>query len=53
LYDPLARKLPALRRKYATDSAALAEIQETEREIEMFRKYSDAYGYEFYVLQRP
>lgn len=53
VYEPLERKLPTLREKYVGDAAALAEVGEAEREIDMFRKYSDLYGYEFYVLRRP
>lgn len=52
-YRPLEPTLPALRAKYADDAASLAVIAEVQREIEIHRKYSDAYGYEFYVLQKP
>jgi ubiquinone/menaquinone biosynthesis C-methylase UbiE len=52
-YRPLEPKLPALRAKYAHDAAALAELAFVEREIEIHREYSDAYGYEFYILQKP
>lgn len=53
LYRPLEPRLRALRKKYAADPAALTEISEAEREIEVFRKFSDAYGYEFYILRKP
>lgn len=51
-YRPLEPKLPALRQKYAGDPAALAEIAEVIREIDVFRKYSDTYGCVFFVLQK-
>lgn len=51
-YRPLAPKLVTLRRKYAGDAAALSEIAECKREIEVFHKYSGAYGYQFFVLQK-
>ncbi len=37
--------------KYKDDKEALQVITYTETEIEMFRKYSDYYGYAFYVMQ--
>jgi len=52
-YRPLAPKLARLRRKYAGDAAALSEIAQCEREIEIFHKYPDAYGYQFFVLRKP
>jgi ubiquinone/menaquinone biosynthesis C-methylase UbiE len=49
---PLGPKLALMRKKYAGDAAALAEIAFNEMEIEIFRKYSDAYGYTFFVLRK-
>ena len=51
-YHPLKPKLTKMRRKYANDSAAIAEIEMCEREIEVFHKYPDAYGYQFFVLRK-
>ena len=51
-YTPLQGRLAAARQRYAGDDEALAVVAEGEREIELFRKYHAAYGYEFYVLQR-
>jgi hypothetical protein len=51
-YTPLEKKLPPLREKYKDDSAALARIEDTQQEINLYRKYSDCYGYVFYVLQK-
>jgi ubiquinone/menaquinone biosynthesis C-methylase UbiE len=52
LYTPLGPRLAELRVKYAGNAKALAEVEFGEREIEMFRKYSDYYGYVFYVMQK-
>jgi ubiquinone/menaquinone biosynthesis C-methylase UbiE len=51
-YTPLENKLSPLREKYKDNSAALAQIEDTQQEINLYRKYSDCYGYVFYVLQK-
>jgi hypothetical protein len=45
-------KLPSLKEKYKSDEEKLRDIACREVEIEMFRKYSEFYGYVFYVVQR-
>jgi ubiquinone/menaquinone biosynthesis C-methylase UbiE len=51
-YDPILAKLPSLKEKYKNDEEKLLHIACREEESEMFRKYSEFYGYVFYVLQR-
>jgi ubiquinone/menaquinone biosynthesis C-methylase UbiE len=51
-YTPIEAKLSALQAKHKGEPEALAYLAGEEREIEMFRKYSDYYGYAFYVLQK-
>jgi SAM-dependent methyltransferase len=51
-YSPVEKKLIRLRRKYADDGEALAFLEEEQREIDLFRNYSDYYGYVFYVARR-
>lgn len=51
-YTPIEAKLPALKTKYKDEPDALGYLAGEEREIEMFRKYSDYYGYAFYILQK-
>ena len=51
-YTPLEKKLPSLRARYANDQAAGELIDETQREIDMRRQYSDAYCYEYFVAVR-
>ena len=50
-YTPIEAKLPSLKTRYKDDEEALQVIAYEETEIEMFRKYSDYYGYVFYILQ--
>jgi ubiquinone/menaquinone biosynthesis C-methylase UbiE len=50
-YEPIMAKLPSLKEKYKNDKEKLQHIAYHENEIEMFRKYSDYYGYVFYVMQ--
>jgi len=50
-YNPIMGKLPSLKEKYKDDEEKLQHIAFHEVEIEMFRKYSDYYGYVFYEFQ--
>lgn len=50
-YTPLEARLGLLREKYRDNSEALAVVELHEREIDFYRKYSDYYGYIFYVMQ--
>ena len=49
-YRPLERLLEAFREKYRDNSEALGIIEHIQREIDMYRKYSDYYGYIFFML---
>jgi ubiquinone/menaquinone biosynthesis C-methylase UbiE len=51
-YTPMLKLLPQLRDKYADIPDALASLNETETEMQMHRKYSAFYGYEFFVCRR-
>lgn len=50
-YYPLGRRIKALREKYAENKETIACLDNEEREIEIFEKYSGYYGYVFYVMQ--
>jgi SAM-dependent methyltransferase len=52
-YTPIETKLPGLRAKYRDDPQALGCIEATQKEIDIYRHYSDWYGYVFYVAQTP
>jgi serine/threonine-protein kinase HipA len=48
-YDPLKVRMDALRP--SADPVMQAVIEETEAEIDLFKKYGDCYGYAFYLLK--
>jgi SAM-dependent methyltransferase len=50
-YGPLERRLAALGLEHRGDEAALAMIDETREQIELYRAFADAYGYVFFVLR--
>ncbi|MFX0072346.1 MAG: class I SAM-dependent methyltransferase [Candidatus Hermodarchaeota archaeon] len=52
-YKPLEKNIKKLQKKYNNDKDKLMQIDEISLEIEMFRKYSDYYGYEFFILKKP
>ena len=51
-YTPLEAKLPALFEKYRGNETALQIVQATEREIDMYRRFAEWYGYEFFIARR-
>ncbi len=50
-YSPIEARLLSLRGKYCNNPQALMEINATQKELDMHRKYSDWYGYVFYIIQ--
>lgn len=50
---PLEAKLPGLSARYAGDKEALAIVDTTRQEIELRRRFPDAYGYAFFIGRRP
>ncbi len=50
-YGPIEAKLPSLKARYGGDKEAMQVINMQEIESDMFRKYSDYYGYVFYIMQ--
>jgi SAM-dependent methyltransferase len=51
-YDPLERRIDALRAKYAEDAEALVVLDEIAREPQMHRRSGHHYGYTFFVARR-
>ncbi len=41
-----------LKKKYRENKIALQVFGECEKEIEIFYKYSDYFGYEFFIMQK-
>lgn len=50
-YSPITTRLNILNEKYSKDPEALQSIASTRLEIDMHHKYSDYYGYIFYIMQ--
>jgi len=50
-YKPLQKRINLLRHKYAENPEALAVLDASKEEIDMYRKYSLCYGYVFYMMQ--
>lgn len=48
-YRPLEARLAGLEARYAGDPEALEVLAVERQEIELFRKFSDCYGYVFYI----
>lgn len=51
-YRPLEGRLRSFRKKCAADPEKMEVIESIQMEIDIFRKYSDYYGYVFYLMQR-
>lgn len=52
LYRPLEEQLKVFREKYPDNPDALGTIDSFQMEIDMYRKYSDYYGYTFFILEK-
>lgn len=50
-YAPLEQRLNYLKEKYSRDAFALDVIRYSQKEIDDYRKYSDWYGYEFFICR--
>jgi SAM-dependent methyltransferase len=50
-YGPMEKRLDLLEPKYAGDRFAMDVIGDSRKEIDDYRKYSDWYGYEFFICQ--
>lgn len=51
-YTPLIERINLLREKYKGDIRANQQLDSTMKEIEFYRKYSDFYGYVFYIMKK-
>jgi SAM-dependent methyltransferase len=51
-YEPLGRNIVAFRSRHSGDGIADGIAAQSEREIDMFRRYSDWYGYVFFVMRK-
>ncbi|MHC4110865.1 MAG: class I SAM-dependent methyltransferase [Planctomycetota bacterium] len=51
-YLPIEKELPRLNKKYQGNETALGVFEGFRNEIDIYRKYSEFYGYEFFVMQK-
>ena len=51
-YLPMEEELSRLNKKYQGNEIALGIFEEMKNEINFYKKYSDCYGYEFFIMQR-
>ena len=51
-YRPLEERIKGLRKKYVDDPKAMAQLEEEQKEIEMYRKYHEWYGSVFFIMQK-
>ncbi len=49
-YRPLEERIGQMRRKYAGAEEVLDFLDESQAEIDVYRQYSDCYGYVFYLM---
>ncbi len=52
-YRPMQQQLPSLIKKYQGNGLALSVFEDFKAEIEFYKKYSQHFGYEFFVQQKP
>ena len=51
-YGPLEKRIQQLRRKYKDDEKILAVLDNEQKEIAMYKKYSRWYGSVFFIMQK-
>ncbi len=51
-YLPMEEELSRLNKKYQGNEIALGIFDEMKNEIDLYKKFSDFYGYQFFILQR-
>ena len=51
-YLPMEEELSRLNKKYQGNEIALSIFEEMKNEIDLYKKFSDFYGYEFFIMQR-
>ena len=51
-YLPMEEEITRLNKKYQGNEIALGIFEEIKNEIYLYKKFSDFYGYEFFIMQR-
>ena len=51
-YRPMEEEITRLSQKYADNELALGLFEEMKNEINLYKEFSEFYGYEFFIMQR-
>jgi len=51
-YTPMEKKIEELKKKYHDNKIALQVFKDCKKEIKIYKKYSDYFGYEFFIMQK-
>jgi ubiquinone/menaquinone biosynthesis C-methylase UbiE len=51
-YLPMEEELTRLNKKYQGNEIALGIFEEMKNEVDLYKKFSDFYGYEFFIMQK-
>ena len=51
-YDPMEKQIRILKEKYMDNKKALDVFETMQKEIDVFKKYSEYFGYEFFVMKK-
>ena len=51
-YIPMGKKINELKKKYHDNKIALKVFKDCEKEIKIYKKYSNYFGYEFFIMQK-
>lgn len=51
-YNSIERNIQILRKRYEGKESYQTQLDIHQKEMEMFSRYSDCYGYVFYIIQK-
>jgi len=51
-YDPMEKRIKILREKYVENKKALEVFDSMQKEINVFKKYSEYFGYQFFIMKK-
>jgi hypothetical protein len=51
-YSPIEKEIPRLIKKYKGNEVALSVFEGFRNEVDIYKKYSRFYGYEFFIMQK-
>jgi len=51
-YSPMEEVIKPLKKKYTGNEVALRVFEDVQNEINLYKKYSDFFGYEFFIMQK-